>query len=89
LASGSAYFAPSLAGAEIVKVIAKDQKRIISVSTYLKGEYGLNDVCIGVPCRLGKEGVEEIIELDLNKEEKEALEASSQRLKEQYKEIKI
>lgn len=89
LASGSAYLAPSLAGAEIVKVIAKDQKRIISVSTYLKGEYGLNDVCIGVPCRLGKEGVEEIIELDLNKEEKEALEASSQRLKEQYKEIKI
>lgn len=73
LGSGSAYFAPSAAAADIVKAIAKDQKNIQGVCAYLNGEYGLRDICIGVPCRLGKIGIENIIELDLNKEEKEAL----------------
>ena len=72
LGSGSAYFAPSAAIAELVRVIAKDEKRIIGVSAYLNGEYGIKDICIGVPCRLGKSGIEKIIELDLNQEEKHA-----------------
>lgn len=71
--SGSAYFAPSAAAAGIVKAIAEDQKNIQGACACLNGEYGLRDICIGVPCRLGKIGIEKILELDLNKEEKEAL----------------
>ena len=69
LGSGSAYFAPSAAIATIVKAIVKDEKRNLGVCACLNGEYGLNDICIGVPCRLGRQGIEKIIELDLNKEE--------------------
>lgn len=70
--SGSAYFAPSQAITVMVKATALDEKRILGVSAYLNGEYNTKDICIGVPCRLGKEGIEQIIELDLNKEEKSA-----------------
>ena len=70
LGSGSAYFAPSQAILSIVRAIVKDEKRMIGISAYLNGEYGIKDICIGVPCRLGKEGIEKIIEFDLNKEEK-------------------
>lgn len=83
LGSGSAYFAPSAAIAAIVKVIVKDEKRIFGVCAYLNGEYGSRDVCIGVPCRLGKNGIEQIIELDLNEKEKEAFFKSVSYLKEQ------
>lgn len=89
LGSGSAYFAPSAAIASIVKVIAKDEKRIAGVCAYLNGEYGLKDVCIGVPCRIGREGIEKIIELDLDKEEKEALFQSAANLKKQYGNLTI
>lgn len=85
LGSGSAFYAPSAAIAEIVKVIVKDQKRTICVCAYLNGEYGIKDACIGVPARLGKNGIEEIIELELDKEEKEILIKSAANLKEQYK----
>jgi len=78
LGSGSAYYAPSAAIAAIVKAVVKDEKRTIGVCAYLNGEYGLRDICIGVPCRLGKSGIEKIIELDLNKQEKEALVKSSE-----------
>lgn len=89
LGSGSAYFAPSAAIATLVKVIAKDEKRTLGVSAYLNGEYGIKDTCIGVPCRLGKTGIEEIIEFDLNNEEKEALLKSAAKIKEQYHQIGI
>lgn len=72
LGSGSAYFAPSSAIAELVKAIAGDEKRILPVSVYLNGEYGLKDLCIGLPCRLGRKGVEKVIELALSEEEKVA-----------------
>ena len=87
LGSGSAYFAPSAAIAELVRVIVKDEKRILGVSAYLRGEYGINDVCIGLPCRIGKSGIENIIELDLNNQEKELLQESAASLKEQYSRI--
>lgn len=89
LGSGSAYFAPSAAVAEIVKVIVKDQKTILGVSVYLSGQYGINDICIGVPCCLGKNGIEKVIELDLNEQEKNALQVCAAKLKEQYKNIVI
>jgi malate dehydrogenase len=87
LGSGSAYFAPSLAAAQLVRVIVKDEKRTLGVCAYLNGEYGIKDVCIGVPCRLGREGIEKIIELDLDKGEKEAFFKSAAKLKEQYNNI--
>ena len=85
LGSGSAYFAPSAAIAEIVSIIAKANTRTVGVSAYLNGEYGIKDVCIGIPCRLGKNGIEKIMELALNREELQALEACASKLKEQYK----
>lgn len=74
LGSGSAFFAPSVAVAQMVKAVAKDEKKIIGTCVYLDGEYGIKDICIGLPCRLGKAGIEKIIELDLaDKERKEFL----------------
>ena len=69
LGTGSAFFAPSAAIASIVKAIVKDEKRIIGLCAYLNGEYGIKDTCIGVPCRLGKQGIEQVIELNLAKDE--------------------
>ncbi len=84
LGNGSAYFAPSAAVTALIKTIAKDEKRIVGVSAYLNGEYGISDVCIGVPCRLGRQGIEKIIELELNKKEKETFVKSAAKLKEQF-----
>jgi malate dehydrogenase len=73
LGTGSAFFAPSAAIAAIVKAIVKDEKRTIGLCCYLNGEYGIKDTCIGVPCRIGKHGIEKVIELDLSQEEKARL----------------
>lgn len=81
LGSGSAYFAPSAAIEEIVAALVKDQKRSLGVCTYLNGEYGLKDICLGLPCILGRQGVEKIIELELNQEEKAALLKSASALR--------
>ncbi len=69
LQSGSAYYAPSAAAAEMVDAILLDQKRILPCAAYLRGEYGINDLFVGVPVKLGASGVEDIIELDLTDEE--------------------
>jgi len=66
LGTGSAFFAPSAAIASIVKTIVKDEKRTVGLCSYLNGQYGIKDSCIGVPCRLGKNGIEQIVELDLS-----------------------
>ncbi len=87
LGSGSAYFAPSAAISSLVKAIARDEKHIIGVSAYLNGEYGVKDIFIGVPCCLGSDGIEQIIELDLNQEEKEVFVKSALRLQEQFSSI--
>ena len=89
LGSGSAYFAPSAAIAEIVKAVAKDEKRTLGVSAYLNGEYGIKDMCIGVPCRLGKNGIEQIIQLDLSDPEKEAFQKSAAAIKQQFGNLTI
>ncbi|MDD5120084.1 MAG: malate dehydrogenase [Candidatus Omnitrophica bacterium] len=77
LGTGSAYFAPSAAIACIVKTMVKDEKRTIGLCSYLSGQYGIKDACIGVPCRLGKNGIEQVIELDISQEEKAKLEKSA------------
>ncbi len=81
LKTGSAYYAPSAAIVEMVESIVKDKKRILPCSVLLQGEYGLNDVFVGVPVKLGRKGIEEIIELKLTDEEREALYASASRVK--------
>lgn len=85
LGSGSAYFAPSAAITEIVRAVVKDEKRALGVSVYVHGEYGIEDVCMGLPCVLGKNGIEKIVSLDLNKQEKEALQLCAAKLKEQFR----
>lgn len=82
LGNGSAYYAPSAAILEIVEAILKDQRRVIPVCAYLDGEYGFNDIYLGVPTVIGANGVERIIELDLLPEEKVALEKSANSVKE-------
>ena len=74
----SAWYAPGAAAAEIVEAVLHDQKAIIPCSALLEGEYGEKDLCIGVPCVLGKGGIEKIIELDLNEEEKEHFKKSAE-----------
>lgn len=69
LGTGSAFFAPSAAIAAIVRTIVKDEKRTVGLCAYLNGQYGIEDSCIGVPCRIGKNGIEQIIELDLSADE--------------------
>ena len=69
----SAWYAPGAAAAQMVEAIVRDQKRIFPVCAWLTGEYGINDLYIGVPVKLGKNGIEEIIELQLNEEEKALL----------------
>lgn len=88
LGSGSAYFAPSASLSNLVKIIFKDEKKNIGICAYLNGEYGLSDICIGVPARLGKNGIEKIIELELNKEELNSLYKSADSIKEQTKVLK-
>ena len=73
----SAWYAPGAAAAQMVEAIVRDQKRIFPVCAWLTGEYGLNDIYLGVPVVLGKNGIERIIELDLNAEEKALLAESA------------
>ena len=74
----SAWYAPGAAAAQVVGAVLHDQKKLISCSALLDGEYGEKDLCIGVPCILGKNGIEKIVEFDLNEAEKEAFRKSAE-----------
>lgn len=78
----SAWYAPGAAAAQMVEAIVKDEQRIFPCCVMLNGQYGMKDICLGVPVKLGKNGVEQIIRLKLRKEEKELLEASAKAVKE-------
>ena len=78
----SAWYAPGAAAAQMVEAIVKDQRRVFPVCIKLEGEYGIDDCYLGVPVVLGKNGVEKVIELDLNEEEKKHLEVSRGHVKE-------
>lgn len=78
----SAWYAPGSAAAQMVESIVKDQKRVLPVCIQLDGEYGIKDCYLGVPVVLGKEGVERVIELDLNDQERALLETSRKHVKE-------
>ncbi len=81
LKTGSAYYAPSASAAEMVEAILKDKHKIIPCAAYLQGEYGIEGVFVGVPVKLGSQGIEEIIALELNHEEKAALQKSASAVK--------
>lgn len=74
----SAWYAPGAAVSELVKAIALDSKKMFPCSAMLEGEYGLNDICLGVPCILGKNGIEEIVNISLSDAEKEKLASSTE-----------
>jgi len=78
LKTGSAYYAPSAAAVQMAEAIVKDKKRILPCAAWLQGEYGLSDLFLGVPCKLGRGGLEEIIEVDLSTDEKAALQKSAE-----------
>jgi len=77
LKTGSAFYAPSAAVTNMVEAVLKDTKRILPVCAYLKGEYGYENIYLGVPAKLGRRGVEDIIELEMTDEEKKALDGSA------------
>ncbi len=88
LKQGSAFYAPGASVAKMVESIVKDEKRIMPVSAFLRGEYGYHDIFLGVPVLLGKNGIEKIIELDLTPEEQTALDLSAQAVEEGVKTLK-
>lgn len=81
LKTGSAYYAPSAAAIQMVESIVKDKKRVLPCAVLLKGEYGINDVVVGVPIKIGKKGMEEIIQIKLTPEEQAALNKSASDVK--------
>ncbi len=82
LGTGSAYYAPASAAVEMVEAILKDKKKILPCSVFLQGEYGIKDLFVGVPVKLGAKGVEQIIEVKLTAEESAALKKSAAAVKE-------
>jgi malate dehydrogenase len=78
LKTGSAYYAPAAAAVQMAEAIVKDKRRILPCAAWLKGEYGMSDLYLGVPCLLGANGLERIIEVELDPQEKAALEASAE-----------
>jgi malate dehydrogenase len=89
LKTGSAYYAPSAAIAEMVEAILKDKKKILPCAAYLEGEYGIDGLYIGVPVKLGAKGIEQIIEIKLTAEEKAALEKSAAAVRELVNVLKL
>ncbi len=82
LKTGSAYYAPSAAAVQMVEAIALDKKRILPCAAWLTGEYGLDGVFCGVPCKLGRAGLEQVIEVELTEEERTALRQSADAVRE-------
>src|ERR671923_63667 len=78
----SAWYAPGAAAAQMVDSVMLDQKRVLPCTAYLEGEYGIDDLYMGVPVKLGADGIEEIVELDLSDEERAQLQASAEAVRE-------
>ena len=87
LKTGSAYFAPASSAATMVRSIINNSDEIFPVCAWLEGQYGINDVYLGVPAKLGKDGVTEIVEFDLLENEKNALIEASNSVKSKVEEL--
>ena len=89
LKTGSAYYAPSAAAVQMCEAIAFDQKRILPCAAWLEGEYGMSGLFLGVPCKLGRAGLEGILEVTLTDEERQALEKSAEAVREPMSAVKL
>ncbi len=89
LKTGSAYYAPSSAAVQMAEAIALDKKRILPCSAWLEGEYGLKGVFLGVPCKLGARGLEQIVEVELSSKERVALGKSADAVRESIAQVKL
>ena len=88
LKTGSAYYAPAAAAVQMAEAIVKDKRRILPCAAWLQGEYGFNDLYLGVPCMLGANGLERIIEVELEESERLALETSAEHVKSTVESLK-
>jgi len=82
LKTGSAYYAPSSGAVQMVEAIVKDKRRILPCAAWLEGEFGLKDLFVGVPCKLGAGGLQKVVEIELTKDEQAALKKSADGVKE-------
>lgn len=89
LKTGSAYYAPSAGAVQMAEAIVNDQRRILPCAAWLQGEYGMKDLFLGVPCKLGKGGLQKIIEVELTKDERAALEKSAEAVREPMRAVKL
>ncbi|MFQ5693629.1 MAG: malate dehydrogenase [Nitrospinota bacterium] len=89
LKTGSAFYAPGAAIAQMVEAIIRDKKRVLPCAAYLEGEYGVEGIYLGVPVKLGKDGIEQVIELPLGDDEKAALMKSAEGVRESIAHIKL
>ncbi len=89
LKTGSAYYAPAAAAVQMVEAIVKDKKRILPCSAWLEGEYGLRGVYLGVPCKLGARGLEQIVEVELTSRERISLGKSADSVRESIAQVKL
>jgi malate dehydrogenase len=83
----SAWYAPGAAAAQMVEAIALDQNRIFPCAAWLTGQYGLNDLYVGVPVKLGKGGIKEVIEIELDSDEKAMLDASAEHVRSSFEDL--
>jgi malate dehydrogenase len=89
LKTGSAYYAPSAGAVQMAEAIVNDQRRILPCAAWLQGEYGMKDLFLGVPCLLGRNGLEQVIEVDLTADEKAALAKSADAVREPMAAVKL
>jgi malate dehydrogenase len=89
LKTGSAYYAPSAGAVQMAEAIVNDQKRILPCAAWLEGEYGMKGLFLGVPCKLGRKGLERVIEVELTADERAALEKSAEAVREPMGAVKL
>jgi malate dehydrogenase len=89
LKTGSAYYAPSSAAVQMCEAIVNDQKRILPCAAWLEGEYGMSGLFLGVPCKIGRAGLEKIIEVELTQAEREALQKSAEAVREPMSAVRL
>ena len=89
LKTGSAYYAPSAAAVQMVEAIVRDKRRVLPCSAWLEGEYGMKGIFLGVPCKLGARGLEQIIQVELTAEERSALAKSADSVRETMKAVTL
>ena len=89
LKTGSAYYAPSAGAVQMAEAIVRDERRILPCAAWLQGEYGMKDLFLGVPCKLGRRGLEKVIEVQLTSDEKAALQKSADAVREPMAAVKM